>query len=98
VPRGRNADDRLANLEQCLEVLEAREASLPERPEYTDEEIVEIGLILLAYVYQGDTERYAEYLVKEGGMPVREAEEFAGTIAHLLEERRKTAENPEYPV
>jgi hypothetical protein len=31
-------------------------------------------------------------------MPVREAEELAGTIAHLLEERRQTAENPTYPV
>jgi hypothetical protein len=31
-------------------------------------------------------------------MPVREAEELAGTIAHLLKERRKTAKNPEYPV
>ena len=27
-------------------------------------------------------------------MPVREAEELAGTIAHLLEERRKRAKNP----
>jgi hypothetical protein len=31
-------------------------------------------------------------------MPVREAEELAGAIAHLLEERRKRAKNPEYPV
>ena len=36
--------------------------------------------------------------VSEVDMPVREAEELAGTIAHLLEERRKTAPNPEYPV
>jgi hypothetical protein len=98
VPRGRTADDRLVSLGRRLDELEAEEASLPERREYTDEEIVEIGLILLAYIYEGDVGAYAQYLVKEGGMPVREAEEFAGTIAHLLEERRKTAENPEYPV
>jgi hypothetical protein len=30
-------------------------------------------------------------------MPVREAEELAGTIAHLLEERRKRAKNPNIP-
>jgi hypothetical protein len=98
VPRGRNADDRLAKLERWLDALETREASLPERREYTHEEIVEIGLILLAYIYEGDVGAYAQYLVKEGGMPVREAEELAGTIAHLLEERRKTAVNPGHPV
>jgi hypothetical protein len=98
VPRGRNADDRLTNLEQRLEVLEAREASLLERPEYTDEEIVEIGLILLAYIYEGDTERYAEFLALELGMPADEAEEVAPIFGRALEERRKTAENPEYPV
>jgi hypothetical protein len=30
-------------------------------------------------------------------MPVREAEELAGAIAHLLEERRKRAKNPNIP-
>jgi hypothetical protein len=97
VPRGRTADDRLANLEQRLNALEAEEAHLPERPEYTDEEIIAISMIQLCYVYRSDVVAYAEYLEGEG-MPPEEAEELAGTIAHLLEERRKTAENPEYPV
>ena len=68
--RGRNADDRLGDLEHRLEVLEAREASLPERPAYTDEEIVEIAVFQLAYVYEGDTERYArEHLALDGRLP-----------------------------
>jgi hypothetical protein len=98
VPRGRNADDRLGDLEQRLEVLEAREASLPEHREYTDEEIVEIALIQLAYVFGGSEQAYAEYLVKDDGLPYQEANEMAGTLGRILEERRKTAVNPGHPV
>jgi hypothetical protein len=98
VPRGRKADDRLGALERRLEVLEAREASLPERRKYTNEEIVEIGLILLAYVCEGSTKKFAEFLVKNLGAPFEEAQEIAGMLGRILEERRKTAPNPEYPV
>ena len=94
MPQGRNAYDRLAELERRLNALEAGEARLPERPEFADEEIIDIGLILLAYVYEGDTERYAERLVKDHGMPSEKAEGIAVVLAHLLEERRKMAENP----
>jgi hypothetical protein len=96
--RGRNADDRLADLERQLEALEAEEENLPERPEYTDEVVIDFAMIQLCYIHRGDLGAYAQYLVEEGGMPVREAEELAGTIAHLLEELRETAPNPEYPV
>jgi hypothetical protein len=98
VPRGRNADDRLANLERRLEVLEAREANLPERRKHTNEEIVEIGLILLAYVCEGSTETFAEYLVKNLSTPFEKAQEIAGMLGHILEERRAVALHPRYPV
>lgn len=98
MPRGRNVGDRLANLERRLEVLEAREASLPERREYTDEEIVEIALILLAYVHEGDVEAFAEYLAQDPDMPFEKAEEIAGGLGRILEERRAVAPDPRYPV
>jgi hypothetical protein len=98
VPRGRNADDRLGDLERRLDALEAREASLPDRREFTDEEIVEIGLILLAYICEGSTEKFGEYLVKNSGTPFEEAEEIAGMFARILEERRAVALDPRYPV
>jgi hypothetical protein len=98
VPRGRKADNRLGDLERRLDALEAREASLPERPEYTDGEIAEIGLILLAYVYEGDTDRFAEYLVEDHALPIRKAEEIASMLGSILEDRRATAENPAFPV
>lgn len=98
MPRGRKADDRLGDLERRLEVLEAREASLPERREYTNEEIVEIGLILLAYVCEGNTEKFAKFLVKNSGTPFEEAQEIAGMFGRILEERRAVAPDPRYPV
>jgi hypothetical protein len=99
VPRGRTADDRLAELERRLDALEAEEARLPEHRRYTHEEIVEIALGMLAYIYEGDTERYArEYLVKDNGVPIEKAEEMAGFLGHILEERRAVAPNPQYPV
>jgi hypothetical protein len=91
--------ERLLRLERHRDVLEAREARSPERREYTDEEIVEIGLGLLAYVYGGDTERYArEHLAFDGRLPLREALREAATLGRILEVRRETAPNPEYPV
>jgi hypothetical protein len=76
----RNIAKRLLRLERRLDSMQAREARSPERPEYTDEEIVEIGLVLLAHVYEGDTERYArEHLVRDHGLPLQKAEEIAGT-------------------
>jgi hypothetical protein len=98
VPRGRNANDRLANLEHRLNVLETREASLPEHREYTDEEIVEVGLILLAYVCEGNSEKFAEFLVKNLGTPFEKAQEIAGMFGRMLEERRAVALNPRCPV
>jgi hypothetical protein len=98
MPRGRKADDRLASLERRLEVLEAREASLPERREYTDEEIIKIGLCLLAYVCEGSTKKFAEFLVKNLGAPFEEAEEIAGRFGRILEERRTVALDPRFPV
>jgi hypothetical protein len=98
VPRGRNADDRLAYLERRLEVLEAREASLPERRKHTNEEIVEIYLGLLCYICEGSTEKFAEFLVRNSGAPVEKAEEMARMIGRILEERRALAVNPERPV
>jgi hypothetical protein len=91
VPRGRNADDRLAYLERRLEVLEAREASLPERRKHTNEEIVEIYLGLLCYICEGSTEKFAEFLVRNSGAPVEKAEEMARMIGRILEERRALA-------
>ena len=99
MPRGRNAYDRLANLERRLNALEAEETRLPGRREYTDEEIVEIAMFQLAYVYEGDTERYArEHLALDGRLPLREALREAAALRRILEERRETAPNPEYPV
>jgi hypothetical protein len=93
-----NLDRLLTGLERRMDKLEASEARSPDRPHYSDEQILEIAMITLCYIHRGDVGAYAQYLATEGGMPVREAEELAGTIARLLEERRKTAENPEYPV
>jgi hypothetical protein len=98
VPRGRKADDRLASLGRRLDELEVEEANLRERRVYTDEEIVEIALIQLAYVFGGSEQAYAEYLVKDDGLPSQEANEMAGTLGRILEERRKTAVNPGHPV
>ena len=98
MPRGRKAEDRLANLERRLEVLEAREASLPERREYKNEELVEIGLYLLAYICEGSTKRFAEFLVKNLGTPFEGAEEIAGMFGRILEERRAVALDPRFPV
>jgi hypothetical protein len=97
--RGRSASDRLAELERRLDVLEAEEPRLPEHRRYTDEKIVEIALIMLAYIYEGDTDRYArEFLVRDCDMPIQEAEERAGTLGRILKERRKMAPNPEHPM
>jgi hypothetical protein len=98
VPRGRKADDRLGDLERRLEVLEAEEARPLERPQYTDEEIVEIGLILLAYVHEGDVEAFAEYLLQDLDMPFEMAKEIAGGLGRILEERRAVAPDPRHPV
>jgi hypothetical protein len=99
VPRGRKADDRLAALERRLDaLLEARDASLPEPLEYTDEEIVEIGLILLAYVCEDDTEKVAGYLAKDSGTSFEETQEIAVMCGRILEERRAVALNPRCPL
>ena len=98
MPRGRKADDRLGDLERRLEVLEAEEAHSLERPQYTDEEIVEIGLILLAYVCEGRTEQYAEFLAKNCDTSFEKADEIAGKLGRILEERRGVALDQRYPV
>ena len=99
MPRGRKADDRLANLKRRLEVLEeARERNYPEHREMTNEQIVEVGLNLLAYICEGSTEKYAEFLVRNSGMPFEKAEEIAGMCERILEERRSVALDPNYPV
>jgi hypothetical protein len=98
VPRGRNADDRLERLERRLDSLEARERDYPKHRGRTYEEVVEVGLILLAYVCEGDTEKFAEYLVKNNGTPFEEAQEIAGMFGRILEERRAVALNPRWPV
>jgi len=99
VPRGRNAaEGRLASLERRLDSLEARERNYPEHRERTNEEVVEVGLNLLAYICEGDTEKFAEYLVKNSGTPFEEAQEIAGMFGRILEERRAVALNPRCPV
>jgi hypothetical protein len=48
---------------------------------------------------RGDTERYArEHLALDGRLPLREALREAAALGRILEERRETATNPEYPV
>jgi hypothetical protein len=82
-----------------MDALEASAASARlTRREHTDEEIVGIGLVLLAHVHDGDVRAFAEYLARDGGMPFEEAQEVAGTLGCILEERRKTAANPGHPV
>lgn len=89
----RNIGKRLLRLERRLAALEAEEARPEERLEYADGEIVEIALGLLACVFEGDMERYAEYLVKYHGLPLREAEELAGDVGRILAWRRVGGES-----
>lgn len=94
---GRNADDRLARLERRLDALKSLE-TLPKRWEMTEGELIETGLILLAYGYDGDAEAFAENLVQDHGLPFQQAEGLAGKIGRILEERRAVASDPRYPV
>jgi hypothetical protein len=98
VPRGRNADDRLARLARRLDGLADRSSRLPERREYTDEEIVEISLILLCYVCEGSTEKFAEFLVKNSGTPLAKAQEIAAGLGRILEHRGASAMDPAHPL
>jgi len=66
--------------------------------EMTDEERIEVGLITLAYICEGDEQVFAEHLVKEFGVPFEKASETAAYFAAILEERRAVAEDPRRPV
>ena len=98
-PRGRNMDDRLADLAGRLDILEAEQArSSPEPWRFSDQEIVEITMMQLCYIFHNDVGAYAEYLAQECGLPFEDAEERAAVTARFLEERRRKAPNPEYPL
>jgi hypothetical protein len=85
--------DRIARRLNALE--EARERA-PVRSEHTDAEILDVALILLAYVHRGDVESFAGYLIQDHGLPFEEAEGIAGELGLLLEDRRASA--PGHPV
>jgi hypothetical protein len=84
-------------LERHLDALEARETTFPEHRQMTVEERIEVALILLAYVYEGDTGHFANYLIAEGAAP-EEATKHAALVNDLLEERRGIAPDPRRPV
>jgi len=95
-----NIDRQLANLERRMDKLEADEArskaSVMGRKR-TNEEIIEISLNLLAYVFEGDTRRFADFFVSKG-TDAGEASEIAALVGDLLEDRRRSAPDPRYPV
>lgn len=97
MPRGKNLDDRLSYLGRRLDAIEAQKARV-ERREHTDDEIVDIVLVLMAYVPGWDVEGITEKLVQDLGVPFEDAERIAADLHQLLEERREDADNPDYPV
>jgi hypothetical protein len=54
-------------------------------------------MIMLAYVYEGDTRHFADRFVSEG-MDEGEAPKLAAWVGDLLEERRRVAPDPRRPV
>lgn len=52
-----------------------------------DEELVEIGLILLCYAHDGDTQAFSDHLVQDRGVPFEDADAFADYLGLILEER-----------
>jgi hypothetical protein len=91
--------NRLARIEDRLLARRETEDSMPlVRREYTNEEIIEISLILLAYVYKGDTEAYAPGLVRDYSFEPEKATELAEFFGTLLAERRAVAPDPRRPV
>lgn len=71
-----------------MDALEAREATYPEHREMTEEEKIEVGLIMLAYVYEGDERAFAEHLGEDFGVRLEEATKIAADFGRILEERR----------
>ena len=95
MPRGKKADDRLASLERHLDSLEAVGGSRLERRERTNAEVVEIALILLAHVHEGDVEAFAKFLAQDPDLPFEKAEEIARGLGRILEMRRAGARTPD---
>jgi hypothetical protein len=90
--------NRLARIEDRLRAQqEILDSTFPVRREYTNEEVIEIALILLAYVYEGDTEAYARGLAKDYGLDSEKATELAEFLGTLLEERRAVAADSRRP-
>jgi hypothetical protein len=91
---------RLARIEDRLRASWETRESMPHpaRREYTDEEVVEIALILFAYVYEGDTEAYAQNLIKDHGFDFEKATEVSEMLDALLDEWRAVAPDPTRPV
>jgi hypothetical protein len=94
----RNIAKRLAGLERHMDALEAREATFPEHREMSEEEKIEVGLIMLAYVHEGDERAFAEHLKEDFGASLEEAAKFASWVGSILEERSAVAEDPRHPV
>ena len=91
--------NRLARIEARLHAHRRTQESMPPvRRERTNEEIIEIFLMLLAYIYEGDTEAYAQGLVRDYGFDPEKATEFSEFLGTLLEERRAVAADPSRPV
>jgi hypothetical protein len=91
--------DRLARIEdRLLAHRETLGSTPPVRPEPTVEELIETALIMLAYIYEGDTEAFAQFLVENQGVDPEEAKVCAGLVGVLLEERRAVGEDLTRPV
>ena len=68
------------------------------RVEMSDKEVIEVALVMLAYIFEGDTEAYARRLAEGEGVSIEDARETAGTLGALLEMRRASAPDPSRPV
>jgi hypothetical protein len=92
-------EDRVSRLEERHRQQSQESAwAKPMRVEMSNEEVVEVGLILLAYVFEGDTEAFAQMLVERNGVCMEDARETAGILGALLEMRRASAPDPARPV
>ena len=91
--------NRLAKIEDRLRACRETVGSIPPvRREHTNEEIVEITLILFTYVYGGDEEAYIQGLVKNHGFDSENATEVAATVGRLFKKRQMIAPDPTHPV
>jgi hypothetical protein len=91
--------DRLARIEDRLRARPGTLGSTPAvRREPTSDELIETALTLLTYVHEGDTEAFAQSLVKDHGSDSESAKECAEILGVLLEERRAVAEDPSRPI